>query len=513
MSLDRMPSSVLAFPLYYYDSTMNVQNFRRDCSHHHRFFPCSLHALLPKVVSSSSNFELVRKSTLPEAHRPTDDMCANANSPSDDGEHVQPIASHESNEALKVLAREIRAELVDLQANDAIHGCGKAPLWILHSRPAEALQLAKDQVQNQPYRDVRGCWLRLYEEASLHRAAEMIDDASKSSASTDWISPVVKMLDLGLIVSGALVRGELYEAVLANLRPFLEDSGLDAGIPSTFNVAKPEPLHSEHIVPSRRRPSLEAFQNHIDKQRTPLILEGVIDDWPAMSTWHRPAHMLRLTLGGRRCVPVEIGESYTHPDWRQEIMTFHKFMNDYLLLQQPEEIGYLGQHDLFHQIPALLREIITPDYCFSAPPEITPASRLGLPPVPPVDEPQKNVWLGPKGTRTPLHTDPYHNIFCQVLGYKYVRLYPPHATKSVYPRGVDENGINESNTSRVDLRLDRSKPGYVSIDGREAFPLFVMQTDYLEVMVGPGECLYIPAGWWHYIESLTASYSVSFWWN
>ena len=194
-------------------------------------------------------------------------------------------------------------------------------------------------------------------------------------------------------------------------------------------------------------------------------------------------------------------------------MPLRKFMHDYLLPVDPMEIGYLGQHNLFHQIPKLQQDIRTPDYCYTAPPEGTPTSRLGLPVVPPVDEPQKNIWLGPKGTRTPLHTDPYHNIFCQVVGHKYVRLYPPEATESAYPRGEDENGINESNTSEVEIRLDRRWESNVAVEEADRFPLFLAQTNYYEVIVGPGECLYIPAGWWHYVESLTASSSVSFWWN
>jgi hypothetical protein len=31
-----------------------------------------------------------------------------------------------------------------------------------------------------------------------------------------------------------------------------------------------------------------------------------------------------------------------------------------------------------------------------------------------------------------------HNILCQAVGYKYVRLYAPSATESVCPRGDDE---------------------------------------------------------------------------
>jgi hypothetical protein len=436
--------------------------------------------------------------------------------------HVSMLGHHEST-ALKYLASEIRKELQDSEENnDAIHACGKAALSILHSRPLEALQLAKDHIQYQPYRDVQRCWLRLYEDASLWQAAELLCDAAEgrslgagktSEESDDWMSHVVKVLDLGLIVSGGTFRGELYEAVFANLEPFVEQLDIDDSTPTSFKVERPTTLNSEHLVPTASEPSLEAFQLHLDNHTTPLLLTGVIADWPATTTWRDPTHLLRLTLGGRRCVPIEIGETYTHADWRQEIMPFSEFMDKYLLPTQPKEIGYLGQHNLFHQIPALQREIRTPDYCFSAPPETTPTSRLGLPPVPPVDGPQRNVWLGPKGTRTPLHTDPYHNIFCQVLGYKYVRLYPPEATESVCPRGVDENGINESNTSMVEIKFDPGVEGNVIMEDGEAFPRFGEWREFREVIVGPGECLYIPAGWWHYIESLTTSYSVSFWWN
>jgi lysine-specific demethylase 8 len=49
-------------------------------------------------------------------------------------------------------------------------------------------------------------------------------------------------------------------------------------------------------------------------------------------------------------------------------------------------------------------------------------------------------------------------------------------------------------------------------DFENLFPYFRKAT-YVEGILAPGECLYLPVGWWHYIRSLTPSFSVSFWFN
>ena len=46
---------------------------------------------------------------------------------------------------------------------------------------------------------------------------------------------------------------------------------------------------------------------------------------------------------------------------------------------------------------------------------------------------QRSVWLGPRGTVTPLHRDPYFNLLCQVEGVKHVRLYAPEHAQALLP--------------------------------------------------------------------------------
>jgi hypothetical protein len=261
------------------------------------------------------------------------------------------------------------------------------------------------------------------------------------------------------------------------------------------------------------------FQSKISdiSQHTPLIIEGALGHWPALDErpWSDPSYLLEQTLGGRRLVPIEVGKSYTDDGWGQKIITFKQFMETYMLENKSEnsaedvpQKGYLAQHDLFAQVPSLRADISIPDYCYCSP---APSPHLThIKATPKLEEPLLNAWFGPAGTVSPLHTDPYHNILAQAVGYKYVRLYAPKETPHLYPRCVDENGVDMSNTSQVDL--DEAQRANGDQDFYERFPTF-HEAPYMEGILAPGECLYIPVGWWHYIRSLTPSFSVSFWFN
>lgn len=453
------------------------------------------------------------------------------------------------------LAESIREAIIALPVDDPIHACGSAPLHIIDARPDDVLSLAHEKLHTWKYSEVPTSWRRLYEEASLWKAISLIlqnphlessqgqkrkrdgspvanrepihaDAVNLTDHADDCITNVVHILDMAIILTGAPRHRELIHQIFDSLKTIL---GFDDG-PRTapFPSNAPAPLSSDTFTRVEKLDFL-AFQSHLDADPRPLVMLGVMNDWPAVADpkhlWSDPAYLLQTTLGGRRLVPVELGRSYTDEGWSQKIMTFGEYMRSYLLQRKQEQTGYLAQHDLFDQIPSLAADTRTPDFCYTNPPPPDPAYKSTVP-VADLDEPLRNAWLGPAGTISTMHTDPYHNILCQVVGHKYIRLYPPSETPKLYPRGIDEAGVNMENTSHVDISMARKLFEPLTADSVEVsaqldepraefdadFPLF-KDAKYIEGILAPGECLYIPVGWWHYVESLSTSFSMSFWWN
>ncbi|KAK3261393.1 hypothetical protein CYMTET_29699, partial [Cymbomonas tetramitiformis] len=110
-----------------------------------------------------------------------------------------------------------------------------------------------------------------------------------------------------------------------------------------------------------------------------------------------------------------------------------------------------------------------------------------------------NAWLGTSGTVTNLHTDESHNLLTQVAGFKYVRMYAVSEDMYLYPE------VKSGNTT-----TNRFSPIRIDSPDFEKYPLFA-QAKYTEVILGPGDMLYMPKGIWHYVRSLSTSFSINFW--
>ncbi|KAI0965147.1 hypothetical protein F4678DRAFT_453604 [Xylaria arbuscula] len=331
-----------------------------------------------------------------------------------------------------------------------------------------------------------------------------------------------------------------------------------------FSTDEPFTPQVTHPVRKTEALSIDEFQTYMDRPRDPnlgpepLILRNALIEWPALSThpWNRPSYLLSQTFDGRRLVPVEIGRSYVDEGWGQKLITFGEFLHKYIdptslpattdqrttdpnssskdtnpenrkETPSPKPTAYLAQHQLFTQLPTLRNDILIPDYCYTTPPHHPTDPRIDQPEL---DAPLLNAWFGPPGTISPLHNDPYHNILTQIVGRKYVRLYAPQETARLAARGR-ENGVEMGNTSMLDVGVlegwddpapapsdddqgvyeesSDTKDAATSKGDIEAFKT----VPFVDCILEPGDALYIPIGWWHYVRGLSVSFSVSFWWN
>ena len=249
-----------------------------------------------------------------------------------------------------------------------------------------------------------------------------------------------------------------------------------------------EPPLVERPVRGCARVSLEAFRTQI-LDTEPVVISGVMGKWPCLTSRRWDLQYLHR-VAGHRTVPIEIGSKYTESDWRQELMLLSDFIDTYVTAESPPCTAYLAQHTLFEQIPVLRGDISVPDYC-----AVSDSAAGGEEEEAP--EVRIHAWFGPPGTVSPLHYDAPHNLLCQVMGSKYIRLYSPCCSPCLYPHS--DQLLH--NTSCVDVEAPDEK----------SYPKF-RDAEYIETVLQPGQMLYIPPKWWHFVRSLEVSFSVSFWW-
>lgn len=109
-------------------------------------------------------------------------------------------------------------------------------------------------------------------------------------------------------------------------------------------------------------------------------------------------------------------------------------------------------------------------------------------------------WIGPKGSTTDFHVDWAENLNVQIKGKKVFYLISPKYNKFMYPNKKFERATLLSNINLKNIDENR-------------FPLF-KKAKIIKVILEEGDALYIPRGWWHYVESLTTTINVSFhYWN
>ncbi|XP_024018510.1 lysine-specific demethylase JMJ30 isoform X3 [Morus notabilis] len=295
-------------------------------------------------------------------------------------------------------------------------------------RAAEAArEMAWEQLHSGPWHSVLPVWRNAYSMACLRMADLHFAGGEFKEA--------LRVLDMGLIMGGMLLRKDLDAAVekvstRARGDSRVSGSGCNGGssksesrlVDGELDKAEmlrvlPQKSLSCKIVVKRSALSLEGFLREYFLSGLPVLISDSMAHWPARTKWNDLDYL--KTVAGDRTVPVEVGKNYLCPEWKQELITFSQFLERIQATGSSSVVPttYLAQHPLFDQINELRNDICIPDYCFAGGGELR----------------SLNAWFGPAGTVTPLHHDPHHNILAQVVGKKYVRLYPASLSEELYP--------------------------------------------------------------------------------
>ncbi|MBB5017230.1 hypothetical protein HNQ59_000492 [Chitinivorax tropicus] len=231
-------------------------------------------------------------------------------------------------------------------------------------------------------------------------------------------------------------------------------------------------------IPRRHRLSRDEFYDQYFFTNRPVVITGMMDDWPALQKWN--FDFFRQHYGDRQ-VEVQMGRSQ---DAQYEIncvqhkqtMRFGDYVdmveragktNDFYMTANNSSQNKMALKELWDDV-RLVPEYLNPD-----------SPDTGF------------FWLGPAGTLTPFHHDLTNNFMAQVMGSKRVRLVPACEIANIY------------NHMHCYTEVDGGHIDY------QRFPR-MQQAQLMECTLSPGEILFLPIGCWHYVEGLAPSVTLSF---
>ena len=232
-------------------------------------------------------------------------------------------------------------------------------------------------------------------------------------------------------------------------------------------------------VEKRSRVSRDEFLERYVRGCRPVVLTDLARDWPAMQRWSLPefkrrygALTVQVQAGRESDTDFEVNKAAHRRDTNfasfiDRILTSGTTNDEYLtanneLLRRPEFNGLLDE------VGPL------PDFC-------DPSALRN----------SAYLWVGPAGTRTPLHHDTVMLLHTQIVGRKRWRFVSPLSSPSLYN---DFDVYSPVDFDALDL---------------ERFP-DAARVRVLDVVVEPGESVFLPLGWWHQVSSLDKCISLSF---
>lgn len=240
----------------------------------------------------------------------------------------------------------------------------------------------------------------------------------------------------------------------------------------------------------------ESIPARVFESDRPLLLKGLVADWPAVEACSRSLDLSARYLASfwsEKPVTVYVGEGIDGRFSYNEDFTGFNFKSG---------TAHLGQ--VFQKL-AEQKDLESPQSIYVGSTEVDrwlPGFRAQNDVTVPVDNALVSFWLGNR-TRVSAHFDFPDNVACVVAGRRRFTLFPPDQIDNLYVGPLDRTPAGQA-ISLVDL----SNPDF------ERFPKFRKALESaISIDLEPGDAIFVPSMWWHNVESLSSfNLLVNYWW-
>lgn len=233
-------------------------------------------------------------------------------------------------------------------------------------------------------------------------------------------------------------------------------------------------------IPVVFAPSVDEFVDYLRREQ-PVVVRGALTDWPPAARW--TLEYLKSIHGHYR-VKASVSKTGEYADYFER-----------------RRLGVDPEVSIAELIDAIFAPSSEADKrrLHQAPLESLPGLDAESPPLAyfPREVFAKNIWMGSVGNVTKTHYDTEDNINVQLLGRKEFVLFPASQLGELYPRSPFDYLANFS-------RVDVAAPDFAR------YPRFA-RAIAMRTVLEPGDFLYIPIYWWHWVRTLEASLNVNFW--
>lgn len=257
---------------------------------------------------------------------------------------------------------------------------------------------------------------------------------------------------------------------------------------------------NETLRPIREWHNVDAriFEEQILTQYQPAILKGLVKNWPivqrALQSSETAFDYLRGLDNGSDVDVITVPfEEKRRIFYDKEVNRFNFTHSRMSISRALDQIDGCSGHDAPPSIAMQSAPIPSclPNFVAQNP---LPLLNGMVPP---------RIWIGNQ-VITPAHIDESHNIACSVVGKRRFTLFPPEQAPNLYLGPIDFNPTG-SPISMVSLH----EPDF------QRYPKFREALAAAQVAdLEPGDAVFVPAAWWHHVESLEKrNVLVNYWWK